>query len=161
MSRILLSSVFNGKVIFACGFPLKRFAFCFLLITLSSFNNKPFYDSIDDLYVQANGRLSQEGVTYIRQNFIYHTEPCVKIPSDGGGLWRCVYRDGLVVYNCFRSCRGSIEAGRYFLGISGGDCDAFTIINGKKETVCYPRDADVLLRYHGQVIAIQRFRSCL
>ena len=95
-------------------------------------------DEIDEIYNNCHGRLSKKGVAFIKQNFIYHTEPCRKIPEDGGGLWRCTYSKGLVVYNCFRRCRGSVEAAKYFLGLSNGDCDAFRFVNNQKKTCAIP-----------------------
>lgn len=161
MFSYLIKPLPRKSIISFVLYYLKTFIIIFLLIRLSSSTSTSVNDAVDVLYAQSNGRLSEAGAAFIRRNFVYHVEPCRKIPDDGGGLWRCVYSSGLIVYNCFRKCRGSIEAGRYFLGISGGDCDSFTIVNGKQKTVCYPQQADALFRNHGQVIAIERIGPCL
>jgi hypothetical protein len=161
MFRILFSPPLNRNTLFTVGVLFKTIVLSFMVIILLSFNYKRVNDPIDDLYQQANGRLSVQGALFIRQNFVYHIDPCRRIPDDGGALWKCVYSNGLVVYNCFRRCRGSIEAGRYFLGISDGDCDAFTFVNNQRKSVCYPGQANILLSYCGQVIAIERIGPCL
>lgn len=148
MSHILSSRRLYGLII--------------LFLILSSFHPNSPYDAVDNIYARSKGRLSYEGMLFMKQNFIPHIEPCRPIPKDGGGLWACVYQDGLIVYNCFRRCRGTIEAATLFLGLGENeDCDSFVVVNGKPQQVCYPKMARDLYRYHGQVIKIQRIRSCM
>lgn len=131
----------------------------FLLIVVSAFNSSP-KDEVEILYQSAHNRLSKKGAQFLRRNFVPHTEPCRSISDVGGWVWRCTHSDGFATYNCFRKCRGTIEAARLFLGLTEDeDCDSFTMINGNKRTVCYPRQASQIVRAHGTVIAIEIIRA--
>jgi len=131
----------------------------FLFLTLISMPS--FADEIDNIYQSANGRLSKQGVLFLRQYYVAHNDPCERVSDVGGWWWKCTYQDGLVVYNCFRKCRGTIEAARLFLGLNTNkDCDSHTMINGERKNVCYPDQAIVIVRYHGPVIAIERLNEC-
>lgn len=108
----------------------------------------------------AHNRLSKEGAVFLKMHFVHHTEPCQSISDVGGWVWRCTHSDGFTTYNCFRKCRGTIEAARLFLGLNKDeDCDSFTIVNGKQQSVCYPQQASQIVRDHGAVTAIEIIRG--
>jgi hypothetical protein len=67
--------------------------------------------------------------------------------------WACVYADGYVTYNNFRSYRTSLDAYNYFIE-GHGDCDAVT---GNNSQVCYttPEAASAITDRHGAVVDIQ------
>jgi len=118
-------------------------------------------NSANAIYKAANGRLSYEGAVYLQNNWRNETTPCPKIPKVGGRLWIVQYQSGFRVGNCFRKCRGSMSAAKYFLGLGSGDCDSmYEDQNGNLQTVCFPEDAAVIVRDHGSVVKIYPARSC-
>lgn len=136
-----------------------RLIYLLLFMLVSSFNSNQT-DEVDALYKSANNRLSKEGVIFLRNHFVKHKEPCRSIADAGGWVWRCTHRDGYTTYNCFRKCRGTIEAAKLFLGLGNTeDCDSFTMVNGKRQSVCYPNQVDQIVRDHGQVVAIEIIRE--
>jgi hypothetical protein len=135
----------------------KHTGFCLLFII--SFANPP-HDPIDSLYRSANGRLSQQGAAFLKTHFVQHTEPCQSIGVVGGWVWRCLHKDGFAVYNCFRKCRGTIEAASLFLGLNDNeDCDSFILVKGKRQKICYPRQAAEIVKDHGPVTAVEIIRE--
>jgi hypothetical protein len=116
---------------------------------------------IEQLYRSSNGRLSMQGALFLQKNYVPHREPCEKVSDVGGWYWKCVYADGLVVFNCFRKCRGTVEVAQLFLGLnSNTDCDSYTMVNGERKKICYPGQAAAIFQYHGAVIAIQQLNEC-
>lgn len=112
---------------------IKSMAFLLLFMLVSSFNSNQ-KDEIDALYQAAHNRLSKQGALFLKNHFVYHKEPCLSIAVAGGWVWRCTHSDGFTTYNCFRKCRGTIEAARLFLGLNTDeDCDSFTMVNGKRK----------------------------
>jgi hypothetical protein len=135
--------------------PFTKNITLFLLFVFSS-SIQPLNNEIDTLYQSANGRLSQPGAASLRTHFVKHTEPCQRIFLVAGWVWRCLHKDGFAVYNCFRKCRGTIEAANLFLGLTNNeDCDSFILVNGKRQKVCYPRQAADIVRDRGPVTAIE------
>lgn len=131
----------------------------FLFIVISSFNVAPD-DEVDQLYKSSHNRLSKQGVVFLKKHFVRHTEPCESISKVGGWVWKCTHRDGFATYNCFKKCRGTIEAARLFLGLNEDeDCDSFTLVNGEQKEVCYPKQATKIVNDHGTVIAIEIIRA--
>ncbi len=130
-----------------------------LFILISSFIDDPGKE-VDALYQSAENRLSKQGALFLKNHLVYHTEPCRSISNVGGWVWRCTHSDGFVTYNCFRKCRGTIEAARLFLGLNKDeDCDSFIIVNGKRKAVCYPQQAAQIVADHGTVAAIEIIRG--
>jgi hypothetical protein len=131
--------------------------FCLILLSSFDFNQE---DQVNELYQLAEKRLSKEGAMFLKNHFVKHTEPCKSIADVGGWVWRCTLRDGFATYNCFRKCRGTIEVARLFLGLNKDeDCDSFKMVNGKRESVCYPKQATQIVRDHGPVTAIEIIRG--
>lgn len=77
--------------------------------------------------------------------------------------WACIYQDGFVTYNNFRSYRTSMDAYNYFVK-GRGDCDA---VYGNNSRICYenPMQAKRYTDDHGPIVDIQyvdnsgRYRS--
>jgi hypothetical protein len=137
---------------------LIKLGICFLTLFVTQTHAQDIDSYINYLYSASRGRLSQQGAQFLRQNWVRHVEPCVSMRHTGGGwLWIAQYQDGFRVGNVCRICRGTYELATYFLGISDGDCDAaFIDANGNEQHVCFPRDAAMLVYYHGPIVAIWR-----
>jgi hypothetical protein len=121
--------------------------------------NNELFDLLDQLKVQSSGRLSPQGVTFLRENWVIHSEPCLSIGKAGGWIWAATYTDGFMVYTVVRNCRGTFEIATYFLGLSSGDCDSWYMdASGNQKHVCFPGDARNLFSLHGAIVAIQRMK---
>ncbi len=68
--------------------------------------------------------------------------------------WACIYRDGFVTYNNFRSYRTAINAYSYFVK-GQGDCDA--VYGNQGRHICYssPIQARRYSEQHGAIVDIQ------
>lgn len=68
--------------------------------------------------------------------------------------WACIYRDGFVTYNNFRSYRNSMDAYNYFV-LGHGDCDA--VYGDQNNHICYenPLQAKRYTDEHGEIVDIQ------
>jgi hypothetical protein len=68
--------------------------------------------------------------------------------------WACIYQDGFVTYNNFRSYRTSMEAYNYFVK-GRGDCDA--VYGNSNRRICYenPMQAKRYTDQHGPIADIQ------
>ncbi|MGB8193741.1 MAG: hypothetical protein WCF67_17550, partial [Chitinophagaceae bacterium] len=71
MLNILLSHRFR---IYPVDILTKGCVLFFLFINLSSFHAYNPKDAVDVLHAKAKGRLSKEGVLFMKQNFIHHID---------------------------------------------------------------------------------------
>jgi hypothetical protein len=149
----------SDKII--CRNNFKGYFLLFLAINFLSAFSTNLRSDVQQIYRQANGRLSPEGASNLDKYYVASTTDCRGIDQIGGWLWRCIYKDGFSTYNCFRKCRGSIEVANYFLGLVDGDCDSFSESNGSLSKVCYSLDsAKKYYRVHGSVITIRLVKEC-
>lgn len=149
----------SGKIVFAK--TLRNYFLLFLIIHFLSAFSITLRSDVEQIYKAAKGRLSDVGAICLDKYYISSTLPCDPIDKVGGWQWKCTYKDGYTVYNCFRKCRGTMEVANYFLGLVQGDCDACSLLNGVKSKVCYSDNAARgHFQKHGPVIAIRRIKEC-
>jgi hypothetical protein len=68
--------------------------------------------------------------------------------------WACIYQDGFITYNNFRSYRTSMDAYNYFIK-GRGDCDA--VYGSSNSRICYenPMQAEYYTKQHGRIVDIK------
>lgn len=98
---------------------------------------------------------------YAGISWIYNHQEQIKMVFRGFRYnhrwWACIYQDGFVTYNNFRSYRNSMDAYNYFV-LGNGDCDAIYYNRQRASSpICYqtPFQARSYTEQHGVIVDIQ------